>query len=311
MAFKSFFISKLGGLFQFIWFFLKIFVLKFGGGLIICYIIWARVLRKRAMGPINLNFTELKFYIYIFLVCSFVLGLLLILASPIFFLIRTKVITHPNENTNTFSFKFHTKIMKYTGKVSDFYNLMLVSFYSPIMNKFLDNTPPFWFKFLNFILKHCDKTMIILNIFYFLPPCIISLTYFLEVIIYREFTYFPYVVFLMIFPLGIRAFIFHVQYFCVEIKNELSTYIKVVKKCDDGDIYNWVDDFDEKERSLELLQVFLTMKSENKALIELFEVIKSYLYTANVRIFYNLFSILCWLSSFSFFLYFMVLGKYF
>ena len=51
--------------------FIYLLLLKIGGCLIILCFIWMRFLRERATGPVSTEYTNFKFYFYIFLIFFF------------------------------------------------------------------------------------------------------------------------------------------------------------------------------------------------------------------------------------------------
>jgi len=82
------------------------------------------------------------------------------------------------------------------------------------------------------------KMGIILLLFYFLPPCLIAFTYFVEVIIFHCFTYIP-AIFLMIFPIGFRAILYSLRLYCRKLQETFDETIIEKKLENGGREYSW------------------------------------------------------------------------
>lgn len=186
---------------------------------------------------------------------------------------------------------------------------MLNEFFITFYNKHLDKNRDAWDNFVIFF-RNYDKYMTVtLYIFYFLPPCIISFTYFLEVVIFHKFTYFPIVIFLMIFPISIRIIFYALRFHCREVEKFFDSQVKVLQTNEDGSkYYIWHENcfiFPEN-RTDELLLEIATVKEQNLKDIELFNIYRDCLYFFKYRPLFNIFSLLCWLISLSTLMYLML-----
>jgi len=247
---------------------------------------------------------------------SFILGVsgLLVATAPFYFhylSARGKAIKNDGFkfDESKISFKIQHYLLRFVEFFRSNYEKMLTSFYTPIINKFMDNSPVIWHDLLSIILSYYYYIKIFLIIFYFLPPCIISFTYLVEVAYFRSFTYFPYMIFLMVFPLGIRVFLYHAEQYCEKVLELLNAVLILVKEEDNDQTYVWSDELDENFRTPEDFSLFVYSAKKNKALIRLFKGVRYHIYTSYTRIFLNIFSITCWLSSFSFLLYLIISNK--
>ena len=83
--FKQFFL-RLGGGIKFFWIFIleNTFLLKLGGGVIVFYVVYIRFFRPRATGPIDSIYSEIKFYLYIFMITSFFFCIIFLISAKIY-----------------------------------------------------------------------------------------------------------------------------------------------------------------------------------------------------------------------------------
>ena len=307
-----------GGLLKFFWHFISTntIFLKFGGIFIIFYTLYFRFIRPRATGPIDVTYTEFKFYLYIFLICTFFLTLIIVIITPIY--LRYLIKLGKNLENKNFTLDKTTRFVKiqkfFIGVVTNLYNIyekMLEASIAPFFHKHFEKHLNLVSKLLGLIFIIQKHLHLFINVFYFLPPAIISFTYFIEVIIFKEFTYFPYVIFLMIFPISIRILLYSTRLFCNKLEATLNLDLKVHETLKEGIIYAWTDNpsVSEEYKTDEVLQMLVNSKHQNLKIIEILNNIRFQLYTLPARLYFQIFSLSCWLSSFSFQLYLILLNK--
>jgi hypothetical protein len=308
MVFNQKFTHFLGVL----WNFFRVIGWKIGGAIIVFSIIFIRFLRPRASGFIDFSYSTNKVYFYSILIISFSISLIILIGLQIYFLYHL-FIKKDNEQplneqavnkTNLF-YKMQNILIDKFIKFRDVYQKMLDSFYLPFYR--LTMHPDFIQRHLDFlylILKYTvRKAKIIMHIFYFLPPCIISLTYLIELVFYNCFTYFPYSIFLMIFPLIIRIYLYHLGLFCPETQNYVEQIVTLKDRSNDNNYYEWAEGFNEEYKSDELLYVACKNHQRIRLLTEYFNGLRKIIFFAYARLIYPPFSLLCWIISFSYILY--------
>ena len=279
------------------------FFWKLGGGFIIFTIIYIRFIRSRATGPIDLTYTEVKFYLYIWLIFTFSLVLVGIIILPIYL----RYFGRRAESKNTLFSRIQFSIHKILAFIHETYEKMIEAFYLPLLQKHLEKYRTLWYTITRYI--YSLRLKFIFRFFYFLPPAIISLTYLIEVIIYHEFTYFPYVIFLMIFPIGIRVLMYNIQQYILNMLS-CSNDIIIMKTTEDGRIaFSFTDYIPIEKQTEEYLAMFVEAHIEMLHWEKLFEHSRKYFIFSNEKTFFQIFSLLCWISSFSFLLYLILLNK--
>ena len=225
-----------------------IFLLQLGGFLIIVYVIWARFIRKRAIGNISFELLDSKCYLYAFLSALF---LVLLISATIFpFFLKFLLRDNPSEregdtlNKKNSFFNFVFKIVKtpmgwvLQGLVLQ--DRMLNEFLMPILQPFTYKYRLRWEQFIH-KLAHIYRTRELFNLLIFLPPLIISTTYMVEITFFQSFKYFPFTVFLMVFPLGVK-FVFRCVIACLEAERE-SIYMLITEtKAGETTDYKWHPD---------------------------------------------------------------------
>ena len=282
--------------------------LKFSGIFIIFYTLYFRFIRPRATGPIDVTYTEFKFYLYIFLICTFFLTLIMIISAKIFV---NNLLKQIPPNRESYFFKFKEKIVYLGRALNEIYDKMVEQISLPFFNKSIERYPIGWVTLREFVRSWSKNLGLILIIFYFLPPMLISFTYFIEVVIYKEFKYFPLIIFLMVFPIGVRILLYSVRLHCKKSKEIFDKTI-IEKKLEGGRRqFSWGKDpfIPEEERNELFLHGCVKLRQENLGYIELFDLYRFNLYILPARLYFQIFSLSCWLSSFSFQLYLILLNK--
>jgi hypothetical protein len=274
------------------------------GFLIVFWTLYMRFLRPRAIGEVDFTYSNTKLCMYIFLIFIFSIVLISAIFIPIFIKILKNFNKNPNKDTNFF--KLQEKFVKFSGKIHEFYEKSIEAFYQPLYKKLVPNFPLIWYFCYNFAVGSQKHFEIYLIIFSYLPPCIISVTYFIEVVILNKFTYFPLAIFLMIFPIGLRICLYNIQMLAKHIEDEVNLHIRLVEKFPNKEkVWKWTDasNYIDEFKTNEQLNAFVEVKEENKLRIELFDLYRKYLNSYYVRPYFIAFSSTFWLISFSYMVY--------
>lgn len=279
--------------------------LVFGGFVIICTTVYMRFIKERTTGPINVEYTEIKYYLYLFLILTFLLTLLFLIIRPIYVNFIEK-----RAKKNELKLSWHLKFLgRYLEKFIYFlgiYHKMLEALFNWLQ---LWNYKPMIFIFIKIMdisIKFEPYYRSFINIFYFLPPCLIAMTYLIEVI-HKNFIYFPLSIFLMIFPLTIRLILYSTKTYCLFFINEFNAGIIVIKNPDGSAIFEIDNNFlaPEYQTTDALVEVFKVKKNYENAL-NLLNFYYSCLSALIEKKYYQIFSVTCWLISFSFMLYYIL-----
>lgn len=278
---------------------------RYGGLLIVLFTVYWRFLRPRTIGALDLTYSNVKIILYCISILSLSITLLLIILVPLY--LKYLIAKSDKKVINGAMTKIRENMVKYLGEIYKKYNKMLYEFFYPLYQKYSD-TYVIWMKLIYFGIRckpYIDK---ISKIFYFLPPCIISFIYFLEVVKYHYFTYFPLAIFLMIFPISIRVFLYVIKVHCEDFDKGLSTIVKIVRENEDGvKVYDWHKNAPYPEaQTPERLFDTARMKEINLEALELFKSYKERLLFFPFRLYFHIFSLLCWLISLSTLLYLML-----
>lgn len=274
---------------------------QLGGLFIISSIIFFRFLRPRAFGPIDLTFTPIKCLIYIFLIFCFTLTLLFLIFLPIYYKYinnMAKDTTIFIKNKNTLFLRAQLKIYEFFGKINVIYNTMLDEFFLKYIYENQYISTELFENLVNFANK-IKHFYFYFYIFYCLPPCIISFTYLIEVIIYQNFTYFPFSIFLMLFPLTIRAILYSIQFYSRKLKDDSDIYIKYISIEDKSYTFREDSPIPLEEQTQNLLQFIINRRETSLQNIKMFNLYRDILYFDTYKIYFHYFSVLCWLTSFS------------
>lgn len=286
------------------------FPLKFGGFLIVIATIYWRFLRPRAQGDINFTYTNVKFLCYCFSILTLSIALLMIIFLPIYLkYIAPKLLVNFNTSEKSGVKKLQEKGVKFLLKIHETYDRMLHEFFFPFYQKHFDKNRELWESFVIFFRNYKKHITPTLYIFYFLPPCIISFTYFVEVVVYHKFMYFPLVIFCMIFPISIRIIFYILRFHCKEVEKFLNSHVILFQTNEDGTkFYVWQENSSiiPENRTDELLFEIVSVKEQNLKDLKLFKLYRDSLYFFKARPYFHIFSLLCWLISLSTILYLML-----
>ena len=131
------------------------------------------------------------------------------------------------------------------------------------------------------------------------------LTYLIEVIIYKEFTYFPYAIFLMIFPIGLRIILYFVRSYCIHIDKKLKEIIEEMVKHYKltSNAYQFIS---KEDLTFEMISVMAQLIHDCSAILNSCNNFRDHLYFNQSKLYYQIFSIICWLISFSTLLYYIL-----
>lgn len=238
------------------------------GFIIIIILFYLRFIRERFKGNIDFNFTYLKVFLYLLSLSFFIILLILNIIIPIYLSFNLKK-THrkPNRKTKIKEF-ISLNFLKLIKKIKDskFSNMFLKSieiykhaleefgkyFYKSTSEKF----PMIWIKMYNIIIFIISNKyfFIFTTIFYFLPPLIIALTYFIESIIFHHIKYFPTIIFLMIFPLILKVILYCAKLYCLDLTEHLSNFYT-----NNNGKYSWSKNCPllEEEKNVELITLII------------------------------------------------------
>jgi hypothetical protein len=273
------------------------------GFLIIFWTLYMRFLRPRAIGEVDFTYSNTKLCMYIFLIFIFSIPIITLLLI----LYYSKHIEKIKNKTIDNDSYFYKPFFKLFAKIHHFYNKSIETFYHPFCLKIDKKYPNFLLFFYIFgrdtFQKHLERYLII---FSYLPPCIISFTYFIEVVILNKFTYFPLAVFLMIFPIGMRIFLYNIQLYANQVEKSLAAAIKLVETFPNGvECWTWADNswVAQEIRSQALLEEFLQKKTENIDTLKMFEYFRTRLNIYYVRFYFSAISSTFWIISFSYMVY--------
>lgn len=182
--------------------FFKQFLFIFG---LLALSIWffLRFIKERPYGEILLTFSLVK-------ILSYALSIILAIFT-IFVLINNifSIITLEN--------KEKSKIVEKFLELSTFVKKMVEEFFDTFFARIILRIPKseqiFNF-FMFFFWKTRNYYRLIVNIFIILPRCIVSLSFFIDVVIYRNFYYFPKLVILLLIPFLLKSLIWFVNKHC-------------------------------------------------------------------------------------------------
>ena len=276
------------------------FFWKLGGGFIIFTIIYIRFIRSRATGPIDLTYTEVKFYLYIWLIFIFLLALVGIVMFPVYLRYLARHRNDIIEPKNTLFLRIKNFIYKILAFISNTYIRMIEAFYLPLLQKHLEKHSRIWYKITKFI--YFFPLYLVFRFFYFLPPAIISLIYLIELTFYHNFTYFPYAIFLMIFPIGIRVLLYNIRQYILLMEKSSEEILVITPKGDDL-IYSFSDNFPKERQTEEHIIQLILLKKEVSDFDVVFTHVRNFLILSSEKKYFQIFSLLCWLTSFSIRLY--------
>jgi hypothetical protein len=276
------------------------------GFLIVFWTLYVRFLRPRAIGEVNFTYSDIRFIIYLWLIVVFTIILISVLLIPSYLKYINKL-AKKKDPTKSFFFAPQQKILCFLSNIHQFYDKSIETFYTPLYRKIERKFPNFCkniaIRGSDFLQKSVIAKIIILS---YLPPCIISVTYFIEVVILNKFTYFPLAVFLMIFPIGLRIFLYTASWHVKTLDIQLGEAIKLVETFTNGnESWTWADNswVDQDARCEELLNELVSLKYENKDLVEFFDDFRNILNGLSLRIYFVAISSTFWLISFSYMLY--------
>jgi hypothetical protein len=274
------------------------------GFLIIFWTLYMRFLRPRAIGEVDFTYSNTKLCMYIFLIFIFSLPIIILLLLRFYSSKLSEKIKNKTIGNDSY---FYKRLSEFLPKIREFYEKSLETFYHPFYLKINEKFPDFWYFFYIFgrdtFRIHLERYFII---FSYLPPCIISVTYFIEVVILNKFTYFPLAVFLMIFPIGMRIFLYNIQLYGNLAEECFAKAIKLVKTFPDGgELWTWADNswVAQEIRYQALLEELARAKKENISILKMFEYFRTRLNTYYVRFYFSAISSTFWIISFSYMVY--------
>ena len=269
-------------------------LLLFGGLSLFATLFFWRFLRKRSTGPIELEFSIFRIVLYLFsiLVLLFTLYSLLI-----------------GFNNNSSSW-ISRKVAQYKTKLLDLYEnfskevLKKIFYKSPILLRFTNGIYHKWFSLHKFF-------PFIVHFLIFIPPVLLAASFFYDVVINKNFHYFPKMIIVMLLPLSIRLIAWLTYESClIEIKGAEACISYSDSLEGKPEFYIDPDVWAKNEE----LAVLLTANLD--AILEDYLKYREYLpYAENFytllnspsKKFYQLLSILLWIASWSTFIYLIIL----
>jgi hypothetical protein len=262
-----------------------------------------RVYNQKFFGFIDFSYNSTNKVLITFILISLILLILL----QIYLLY---VFTNKQEEPSKL-FILIRKLLEMATTFRDLYQKMLDSFYVPFFRLKLFSYPlQKSFGIFNFILKYKpNEIKSIIRTYYYLPPCVISLTYLIEVVYNNCLTYFGYSIFLMVFPLIIRIYVYHLGLFCAEAKNFFDLAIVLKEDQKGNSHYNWTNNSFMPQHMMtdEILFQLAEYHQKYVYLQVLFNILIEFIYFLPERLIYYCFSLLCWIISFSYILYRMLI----
>lgn len=174
-----------------------------GGLLIIVCTAYFRLLRPRVAGPISMEYSDLKFYLYLCFILLLALGLLIAL-----FAFRIK---GPSAKDGIVRTWIKDKFLAAFHVVHTTYSNMVDSIGKPLYRYYLYRLVHFWQKIRQFLANNQDRISLVINILLFLPPCLISLIFCVETVIFNCYTVFPYSPLIIAIPISTRLVLYFFQ----------------------------------------------------------------------------------------------------
>lgn len=242
------------------------------GALFTLIIIYLRFIRQRPLGPLDSVYTSLKFWL---ILCSLILFYLLLIYTmflPYYLVIIEREYRNQHRTEDRKFLGIFSKIIEYISESQK-------AFWSPIMDNIIIKFPGTIVPFVSYITKLNPYIYGFTKIIYFLPPLVIASIFFIETAVYQKYVFFPYSIFLMIFPVGWRALLYFLRYFCEQYAEQRSSKTLTQYSSDlltKNPIYGWSADaskYDITEEELDspeslLIEIFLKHKYEDH--LELF-----------------------------------------
>jgi hypothetical protein len=194
----------------------KQFFTIFAGILIFLYYFYLRFLRLRQTGPINPEFTWLSIILYIFSISLTVLALIT-LTHLIILAVQDK--KKMNAYIAGIIKKFKNFLQLFT-----FLRELIISAYDnltikiPKYNIFLEGAMNFWFNVSPYY-----RYISIFGIY--LPSLIVAISFFIDVVINKNFHYFPKILIIMLLPFCIRLLHWIVKRECFTFCSTLQTIL--------------------------------------------------------------------------------------
>lgn len=276
------------------------------GILIISLILFFRFFRQRTSGPIDITYTNSKFFLYFFLSLFFFSLILFWIIFLFSFLQKDE------KKKNILVIKIKKFLYTKYTLIRNKYNTYIDAVYEPIYILIHLKFPNFWFWFSENAIKVAPYWSQIISILYFFPPCLVSFIFFYETIICKNYIYFPYIIYFMIFPLLIRLFVYILIYYVKQVDKILFFYIKLYGKINEDMLqYAWADNAPilPEQKTNENLFHYVHLKHTNLYKLDIFTQYQKNLQFSVYRFPYLLFSLLCSFSSFVFLFYLMYQNK--
>lgn len=263
-----------------------------GAGLIFA-LIYFRFLRERPSGPLDSAYTSFKFWIIIISIFFFYFFTLVILLNP--FLLT--ILSLENDQ-KTEKQRKQWRLLLFLQYSNHVISEAIKAFATPILSRIFNTFPEYTVSTVKKIRKIDKYYAYLATIFYFFPPALISLIFCIETIIYKEYTYFPFSIFLMIFPVGWRFFLYALRYFCESIEETYLLTIKIIHETEEGDTYyGWHEKAHEyiplELQTNENLLQELGIRNINLETLALFNDWKLYLIISKNRYYIQIFTYTC------------------
>ena len=210
------------------------------GALITFFFIYYRFIRERPYGPINSEYSTIKYWLLILSILTFYILIVYTLIFPFYMQMILK--EYDGKKAEEIAKELEkNKIRKYIIYSINYIRETTKLFSDPIIRKFIKRFPRFS--------KNCVIKIIKINpyfdnlsvVFCFSPQLIIAVIFLTETIYYNSYKYFPYSIFLMIFAVLWRLLVYVLCYFCEDLEQNLfSLTIKSFTDPDTGeDCYSW------------------------------------------------------------------------
>lgn len=249
------------------------------GALFTFLIIYLRFIRARPIGPLDSTYTSLKFWLILGSLFLFYMLLMFTLCLPFYL----GIIAH--EYLNQYRIE-DRKFLGFFSKTMGYISESQKTFWTPVMNYIINRFPEKFVGFVTYITKldiYIEKFILFV---YFFPPLLIATIFFIETSFYKEYTYFPYSIFLMILPFSWRALLYMLRYFCEQFLEQRSSKTLIQEGTDPNTgnlIYGWspeaskYDITSEELQSYESLLIEVAMKHKYEENLKLFNLWTLYL----------------------------------
>lgn len=271
---------------------IKLYGALLGGILLFLSLFYWRFLRERPAGALNLDYSNSTLFLYIVSICFMLLTLYSMLIS-------SQSIENIDKKNYVYCIikKFITLKQKlsilYNEFIKDFYDFILYKISSYI--KFMHYITPIWYSMHTYF-------YFFIHVFIFLPPCLVSLAFFIDIVILKSFTFFPKSIFFLLVPLLLKAIAYSVKELLETDLGTVQRNIYFDPGAPDGEKYYIRKELWNIKPELAYilhtkLNYFLSEYEKNLKFMEKSEEFENYMIKKYPKLYYQLVSSILWIIS--------------